>query len=300
MLALFQPHWERPSPPKSKLEKMDRQASLRERMLSHLERNGTLRAAAVANAMRAVPRHRFLPGFSIEEAYADRAIAIKLRDDEVVSSISQPSMIAQMLELLAPLPGDRVLEIGTGSGYNAALLAEMVGPQGHVTTVDLDGDLVESARTTWEMLGYERICAYAADGSARISDRTPYDRLVVTARSDDIAAAWWQMLRLGGRLVVPLRLEGAGEYAVGFIHREDGLRSVGVHPCAFIALRGENTASEKGDVFYRDPSRRSNTACIRAVSEILAVRREQATEALLHNSDIVIARPTTLFAIRFI
>jgi hypothetical protein len=121
----------------------------------------------------------------------------------------------------------------------------------------------------------------------------------VTARSDDIPAAWWQMLRLGGRIVVPLRLEGAGEYAVGFVRGDNGLSSIGVHPCAFIALRGQTGGAQKGDVFYRDPSRRSNAACIRQVSEILAVRREDATETLLRNSDIVVARPTTLFGICF-
>ena len=279
---------------------MERDAALREAMVARLERTGVLRGHAAWAAMRAVPRHRFLPGFGLDDAYADRAIALKTDRAEVVSSISQPGMIALMLDLLAPAAGDRVLEIGTGSGYNAALLAELVGPSGSVTTVDLDEELARRARRALSESGYARIRVLAADGAAgSMGER--FDRVVVTARSDDVAAAWWEALELGGRIVVPLRLESAGEYAVGFVYRPDGsLQSCGLHPCAFIALRGAAAESHASDVFYRDASGRgSSFACLRRVAAIAAVRREAATPAVLGDADVVVARPVSLFAITF-
>lgn len=279
---------------------MDREAALREAMVERLERTGVLRGPAVGAAMRAVPRHRFLASVSLDDAYADRAIALKTDHTQVVSSISQPGMIALMLDLLAPSAGDRVLEIGTGSGYNAALLAELAGPAGSVTTIDLDEDLAAAAHRALQEAGYPNVRVLAADGAAPNVEGI-FDRLIVTARSDDIAAAWWDALKPGGRIVVPLRLEGAGEYAVGFVSAPDGsMQSCGVHPCAFIALRGEAAIPRAGDVFYRDASGRgSSPVCLRRVAEVSAVRRETATPEVLGNADVVVARPVSLFAITF-
>lgn len=270
-------------------------------MVSQLERSRVLRRPAVAAAMRSVPRHRFLPGVALEDAYADRAIALKADGSEVLSSISQPGMIALMLELLSPAPGDRVLEIGTGSGYNAALLAELIGSGGWVTTMDLDEELAARARWTLAETGYGNVRVLAGDGSLPTFGDQRYDDVVVTARSDDVAAVWWEALAEGGRLVLPLRLEGVGEYAVGFARGDDGLlRSVGVHPCAFIALRGEGAGQRGGDVFYRRPRGRGNSpACLRPVAAVKAVRRESATPALLGDADVVVARPVSLFAVTF-
>lgn len=279
---------------------VERDATLREMLVSHLEQAGVLHVPAVSAALRAVPRHRFLPGTPLEHAYADRAVAIKTRGDEIVSSVSQPAMIAQMLELLAPAPGDRVLEIGTGSGYNAALLAEIVGRTGSVTTLDLDAELVGRARIVLDETGYAAVRVLAADGAVGArAEEAQYDRVIVTARTDDVPTAWWQALRDGARLVVPLRLEGAGEFAVGFERRAARLESVGLHPCAFIALRGETAATSASSIFYRDPAARPGPACVRNVAGIVAVRREDATPELLREADVVIARPVSLFAVRF-
>ncbi|MGA8534767.1 MAG: methyltransferase domain-containing protein, partial [Candidatus Tumulicola sp.] len=258
-----------------------------------------LRSDSGAAAMRAVPRHRFLENVTLDEAYADRAIAIKMQDGEVVSSVSQPGMIGLMLELLAPAPGDRVLEIGTGSGYHAALLAELVGPEGSVTTIDLDPDLAGRARVVLTDLGYRNVTVWAADGGRETGGRERFDRVIVTARSDDVAAAWWHALNEGARLVVPLRLEDAGEYAVGFIRCDDRLQSVGVHPCAFLALRGEAADPGASDLFYRDPARHGHLARLRRVGSVVGVRRAHATPALLDEADVVIARPVTVFGVTF-
>ncbi|HEY6357273.1 MAG TPA: hypothetical protein VIX35_03455, partial [Vicinamibacterales bacterium] len=116
---------------------------------------------------------------------------------------------------------------------------------------------------------------------------------------DDIAQAWWRGLREGARLVVPLRLESAGEYAIGFVRRMNQLVSVGAYPCAFIALRGEVSAPAPSDVFYRDPAQRWSPACVRQVGSVVAVRSHDATPALLDDADVVIARPVTIFAVTF-
>jgi hypothetical protein len=101
---------------------------------------GAIKSPAVEAAFRAVPRHVFVPEVSAEHAYRNEAIPTKLVDGHAVSSASQPSIVAVMLEQLDVQPGQRVLEIEAGTGYNAALLARLVGPSGHVVTVDLDED----------------------------------------------------------------------------------------------------------------------------------------------------------------
>ncbi|HTU81207.1 MAG TPA: methyltransferase domain-containing protein [Candidatus Acidoferrales bacterium] len=276
---------------------MEREARLRERLVSRLEAADTLRRQSVAAAMRTVPRHRFLPGVSIDEAYADRAIAIKAEGGEVTASVSQPGMIAQMLELLQAERGDRILEIGTGSGYNAALLGDIVGPQGSVTTIDLDDELAERARATLDAVGCRNVRVLAADGAQ--PQAAQFDRLIVTARSDDIAAAWWNAVRNAGRMVVPLRLESAGEYAVGFDLSGKRLISVGAWPCAFVAMRGTIAAPATTELFYRDPAERGKTAHVRRIANVVAVRREDATPSLLNEADVVVARPVTFFGVTF-
>jgi protein-L-isoaspartate(D-aspartate) O-methyltransferase len=253
----------------------------------------------VVAALRAVPRHRFVPELSLEDAYADRAVAIKTHDEEIVSSISQPGMVAQMLQLLEASPGQRVLEVGTGSGYNAALLSEIVGPSGSVTTIELDEELARRAERTLSDLGYRNVAVIAADATCYRTPPAYYDRLIVSARADDIARAWWDAVADGGRLVVPLRLEGVGEYAIGFVRQDRYLHGVGAHPCAFIAMRGSGAAAAAGDVFYRDPSTRKAVACLRRISDVLAVRTEDATPSLLDDADLVVARSATIFAITF-
>jgi protein-L-isoaspartate(D-aspartate) O-methyltransferase len=277
---------------------MDRDAGLRDSMVAHLERSGVLNDAAVAAAMRHVSRHRFLPGVSLEAAYADRAVALKTTNSEVVSSISQPGMIALMLELLAPERGNAVLEIGTGSGYNAALLSALVGPDGRVTSVELDAELAQRAQDALLENRNGNVRVVTGDGAAAVEGT--FDRVIVTARSEDVAGAWWDAVAENGRIVVPLRLETAGEYAVGFVRRGTVLRSSGLYPCAFIPLRGESAAPQSGDIFYRRPAKRgSSGACVRRVAEITAVRRRDATPELLGDADVVVARPVSVFAVRF-
>jgi protein-L-isoaspartate(D-aspartate) O-methyltransferase len=279
--------------------RVERDLILREAMVSHLEATGVLHDATVRSALSAVPRHRFLPEMPLEDAYADRAIAIKSEGDAVISSISQPGMIVLMLELLEAARGENILEIGTGSGYNAALLATIVGSSGSVTTIDLDPDLAARARERLAAMGFANVRVVAADGASGGAQGARYDRVVVTARCDDIADAWWRALRPGARLVVPLQLLDAGEYAVGFALQGDRLESVGVHPCAFIALRGAAASAGADEVFFRNPAQRADFSAHRRVASVVAVRRENATPALLAQADVVIARAASLFGLTF-
>ena len=215
-------------------------ASLVERLSAH----GAIRSAAVERAMLTVPRHLFLPGVSLAQAYADVAIATHWERGVAVSSASQPTMVAIMLEQLDLQPGMRALEIGAGTGYNAALLAELVGADGSVTTLDIDPTIAEEARARLWSAGYERVRILAADGAQGAPDFAPYDRIVLTAGAADISPAWIAQLVEGGLLVAPLRLGGA-EASVALRKEEDGvLRSVSLTPCGFMRLRGAESAPE--------------------------------------------------------
>ena len=129
--------------------------------------DGRLKDPAIVDAFRSVPRHLFLPGIVLERAYSDTSVATKVLYERPRSSCSQPSTIALMLEALQPRLAQRVLEIGAGTGYTAALLAEVVGDAGHVTSVDIDPEVVEAAERNLLAagLGSERVTAIAADGT---------------------------------------------------------------------------------------------------------------------------------------
>ena len=117
----------------------------RARLVDGLRDSGRLCSAAVEEAFRAVPRHLFLPGVPLPRAYADEAVAVQAVDGVTTSSASQPSMMAIMLAQLDLRPGHRVLEVGAGTGYNAALMTRLVGQEGRVVAIDIDADLVEGA-----------------------------------------------------------------------------------------------------------------------------------------------------------
>jgi protein-L-isoaspartate(D-aspartate) O-methyltransferase len=157
-----------------------RPEQLRDRMVDRIRTAGHLRSPRVEHALRTVPRHRFVPEASTEDAYADKAITIKPGTDRPASCISVPTVVAMMLDQLDPQPGERILEIGAGTGYNAALLAELVGPEGRVTTVDIHSDVVDHARRTLAETGYSRVRVVNADGVLGYPQDAPYDRIIVT------------------------------------------------------------------------------------------------------------------------
>ncbi len=203
--------------------------------------NRWIASRSVEAAFRAVPRHAFLPDLPLAEVYSDRSIAIKLEDGVPISSSSQPAIMAVMLELLEPQPGDRVLEIGTGSGYNAALLAALVAPHGTVTTVDLDRDLVDAARARLDEAGFATVRTRCGDGAQGVAEDAPFDALIATVAVDGVPAAWHAQLRAGGRLVMPLAIR-LNQKVVAFERLPRAFASTAVVEAAFMPLRGSFAA----------------------------------------------------------
>lgn len=217
----------------------DEAARLRADLVEQLTRAGLLGDPAIAAAFAAVPRHRFLPGFPLEQAYANRAVALKREGDEWVSSISQPAMVAIMLAQLGLAPGQRVLEVGAGSGYNAALIAQIVGPGGAVVSLELDADLVAAARANLSAAGFAQVQLRHADGAQGAPDAAPFDRIVVTAGAWDLLPAWREQLAPGGRVVLPMTVLPGVMLSLALERRADGLwEAVSARPCGFVLLRG--------------------------------------------------------------
>jgi protein-L-isoaspartate(D-aspartate) O-methyltransferase len=217
---------------------------VRNRMVDALREAGRVRSAAVEEAFRSVPRHLFLPGLAVSDAYADEAVAVQFSDGVATSSASQPSMMAIMLEQLDLKPGHRVLEIGAGTGYNAALMARIVGPAGAVTAVDIDEELVDRAAGHLESAGVDGVELVVADGAEGYPSGAPYDRIVLTVGSDDVLPAWVAQLAPGGRLLLPLAVRGS-QLSVALDLGVDGvLRCDSVRSCAFIRLRGTAASAE--------------------------------------------------------
>ena len=191
-------------------------AELRERLVAEVLQTSGIRDERIAAALRDVPRHLFLPHLPPEEAYLDDAIVTK-RDAEgqPISSSSQPAIMAIMLDQLDLAPGQRVLEIGAGTGYNAALIRHIVGPSGTVVSVDIESDLVERAREHLASAGYPDVTVVAADGAEGYPPGAPYDRVIATVGVSDLAPAWLQQTGPDARIVVPLDVRGS-QLAVAF------------------------------------------------------------------------------------
>lgn len=214
-------------------------SQLRARMADSLIRQGEIRAQAVEAAIRQVPRHLFIPGVPADRAYADEAVYIKHdRDGTRLSAASRPAVVAAMLEQLAARPGERILEIGAGTGYNAALLAAIVGDSGRITTIDVDADIVTRAREHLAAAGTGNVTVITGDGALGHPPGAPYDRVVATAEAFEIPDQWLSQLAPGGRIVVPLRLRGAISRSIIFERCPCGWRSAGSELTGFIPLRG--------------------------------------------------------------
>ena len=214
-------------------------------MVGRLQAEGALTTSTVARAMINVPRHRFIEGVSVHAAYADTAVPVKhTRDGTAISSASQPAIVAAMLELSDLAPGQRVLEIGTGTGYNAALLASLVGADGRIVTVELDEDLALAARERLRQLDLAqvdlaRVDVVIADGAAGYPEAAPYDRIIVTTGAPELADAWRQQVRIDGRVVVPIvNADGVGRVRC-LVKVNDELVETASMACGFLPMRGD-------------------------------------------------------------
>jgi protein-L-isoaspartate(D-aspartate) O-methyltransferase len=219
-------------------------AELVERVSRNMEANGDSLPEHVAAAFRAVPRHLFVPNVPLEQAYLDQAIVIKDERGMPTSSSSQPTVVAVMLSQLDLREGQRVLEVGAGSGYNAALMARIVGDRGRVVTIDLDEELAASARVKLKAAGAGSVEVVVGDGAQGWPAGAPYDRIVVTAAVWDVPSAWRAQLVDDGRIVLPLIVHGA-QACVALERAGDHLETVSIRQCGFMPLRGPSARPGK-------------------------------------------------------
>jgi len=155
-------------------------------------------SAPVLAAMAAVPRHEFVPPELRGNAYANRPLPIGH-----VQTISQPTIVAMMTDLLEPQPGDVMLEVGTGSGYQAAVLASVL-TRGEVHTIEIVPELARTARERLRRLGYENVRVHQGDGYKGFPDAAPFDGIIVTAAADEIPPPLIDQLKPGAVLVMPV------------------------------------------------------------------------------------------------
>lgn len=214
-------------------------------MVHQLRLHGDLRTDQVTRAFATVPREAFAPGEPLSKVYDRAAVVITKRDEHglAVSSVSAPWIQAKMLEQADIRPGMRVLEIGSG-GYNAALIAELVGPQGEVTTMDIDPFVVDRATQFLDIAGYPQVRVIAGDADVGLPDHSPFDRIIVTVGAPDIPPAWIEQLAADGVLVVPLRLRGLMR-SIAFTRHDDRLVGTDYEICGFVAMQGAGASNEQ-------------------------------------------------------
>jgi protein-L-isoaspartate(D-aspartate) O-methyltransferase len=201
----------------------------RERLVEGLVERGHVEDGRVADALRAVPRHEFVPGGRRDRAYADRPLPIG--DGQTISA---PHMVGVMCELLDPGPDDRVLEIGTGCGYHAAVTAELGAA---VYSVEYEPRLAREARERLADLGYE-VDVRQGDGHGGWPEHAPYDAAYLTCAAADFPRAVVEQVRPGGRLLAPLS-DGFGQTLVAATRRADGTLDRESHGgVRFVEMRG--------------------------------------------------------------
>ncbi|MDY6875459.1 MAG: protein-L-isoaspartate(D-aspartate) O-methyltransferase [Chloroflexota bacterium] len=209
-------------------------AQQRERMvIETIEKRG-ITDKDVLHAMRSVPRHLFVPEEEQNYAYGDFPLPIGYGQ-----TISQPYIVALMTELLELKEGDRVLEIGTGSGYQAAILAEIPGVE--VYTIEIIPALAESARQRLESLGINVHCKQK-DGYYGWPENSPFDAIIVTAAPDHVPQPLVDQLARGGRMVIPVGPPGGYQTLWKFVKQPDGeLQALNMGGVAFVPFTGEGT-----------------------------------------------------------
>ncbi|MGE5360108.1 MAG: protein-L-isoaspartate(D-aspartate) O-methyltransferase [Bacteroidales bacterium] len=209
-------------------ETQDRQTAARLRMVEEQIAGRDVRNAKVLEAMRAVPRHLFVPPDVADDAYADTPLPIGHGQ-----TISQPYIVALMTQLARPQPTDRALEIGTGCGYQAAVLSRLVN---HVFTIELVEPLGVAARDRLVSLGYTNVTSRVGDGYQGWPSEAPFDIVLVTAAPESVPQPLVDQLKPGGRLVIPVG--GAWNQNLELIEKDENgrTRSRVVAPVRFVPM----------------------------------------------------------------
>ncbi|TFF88378.1 MAG: protein-L-isoaspartate(D-aspartate) O-methyltransferase [Promethearchaeota archaeon] len=176
----------------------------RKKLVEKLKDQDIVKNKAVIEAMLKVPRERFIPEEAKSSAYIDTPLSIGENQ-----TISAPHMVAMMLEILDLKNGDRVLEVGTGSGYHAALCAELVSPGGHIYTIERHENLAEKAEKNLREGGYQNVTVIHGDGTLGYPEEAPYDKVLVTAASPNkIPQPLKDQLKIGGVMCIPAGTKG--------------------------------------------------------------------------------------------
>lgn len=212
----------------------------RDRMVrSQLQARG-IDAANVLDVFRGVPRHLFVPLQSLAGAYEDHPLQIG--DGQ---TISQPYMVAAMTQMLALKPSDRVLEIGTGSGYQTAILAELAND---VYSIERKPGLAAAAEARLRGMGYENITMITGDGTLGYPDAAPYDAILVTAGSPQVPLPLKNQLEVGGRLVCPVGPRNL-QTLVKIVRTTRGFDEISSIGCVFVPLIGQEGWEDPGGSF---------------------------------------------------
>jgi protein-L-isoaspartate(D-aspartate) O-methyltransferase len=203
----------------------------RESMVATQLQSRDIRNSRVLEAMREVPRHLFVPEAVRHLAYNDSPLPIGLNQ-----TISQPYIVALMTQLAEPRPEDRAFEVGTGSGYQAAVLSQLVS---EVYTIEIIPELANQARSVLEGLAYDNVHVRAGDGYAGWPEEAPFDIILVTAAAPRVPEPLAEQLREGGRMVIPVGAPGAIQELI--VMRKDGgrLRERRVIPVRFVPMTGQ-------------------------------------------------------------
>jgi protein-L-isoaspartate(D-aspartate) O-methyltransferase len=204
----------------------------RDRMVARLQDHYGIRDPRVLNAMRAVPRHFFVPEALQGRAYGDHALPISANQ-----TISQPYIVARMTELLELDEQSRVLEVGAGSGYQTAVLAKIAA---QVYAIERIGDLAREAQARIRQLGIYNATVKCFDGTLGWSAHAPYDAILVAAGGPDVPGPLVSQLKVGGRLVIPVGESREAQRLVRVIKTEHGIKEEDHGGCAFVPLIGQH------------------------------------------------------------
>ncbi len=219
-------------------------AKAKERIISSLIKHKFLKSNRAIKAFEKVPREEFVLPQYRSNTYSDTPLPIL--EGQTISACHMTVLMIEE-DCLDPQVGDRVLEIGAGSGYHAALLAEMIAPEGcenpgHVWTVEIHKSLVEFARANLERAGYsDRVTVIHGDGSKGYPPEAPYDRILVTAAAPDIPDPLKEQLNVGGRLVIPVGTSHLWQELILLIKiGDESFKTKNLGGVAFVPLRGKH------------------------------------------------------------
>ncbi|MBS3815588.1 MAG: protein-L-isoaspartate(D-aspartate) O-methyltransferase [Hadesarchaea archaeon] len=212
-----------------------------EELVERLQRMGYLKTPRIIDAFRNVLREKFVPEKMKDDAYLDQPFPIGRGQ-----TISAPSMIAIMLEVLQPREGDKVLEIGTGSGYNAALMAEIIGKSGELYTMERLKEISEFGRSNLEKIGYESINVITGDGTQGYEKEAPWDKILVTACAPKIPSALINQLKINGKIAAPVGQNYMAQ-TLTLVEKigKDEVKKEKHGGCSFVPLIGENGWNEE-------------------------------------------------------